>query len=597
MAITFLESGTDATQGLEFYASTAGTVTSSSTVARTGPRSLKFDGTTVNAIAPPGSANVASGRASFWMRWDGSLSSGGNNCNPIGICDGSTSDAMLIDNDTLGADRFQLKNNGTTRVTGTLDTSTLASDTWHHFAIAWTRTSSSVNRFKFWINGTLDIDATNVTWNATGQDQFRIGHMNVSGAPNLTYIDDIYVDDDSSLIRPGDIRVTAKLPVSETTSNWDTDVGTGAVNERPLSVTNGKQHAAATDVQENFTLEGAGEGDANCSDNRIIAHCGWVYGKRGAFTAQTTVGSVSDKSSNHTTTVISVSGATTAGSAIVVCFACDDDTSDTTATCADSQSNTYAAGQSVQVATTGNQTGARAAIFVALNSTALTTSDTITISHGTIDASAAVAREEPGVATSSALDTSATATNASASTHPSGVTATLSQSNNLIVVAFALEGDNVDANGVNRLAGDLVETRGGTEANTTGAGTESNMAINYQAWFSNSTTAWNVEGQSSASRESAIALGVYKMQTEYGTYGDPKIMLDGIETSIALTQSNALYTKIVEAAPYPDNASAIGMRNSGVAIDSFLYECGVLVAYDATPLSVLRHRRTFTVRN
>ena len=96
-----------------------------------------------------------------------------------------------------------------------------------------------------------------------------------------------------------------------------------------------------------------------------------------------------------------------------------------------------------------------------------------------------------------------------------------------------------------------------------------------------------------------MVVAAYKMQTGYGTFGDPKIMLDGTETSITLTASNALYTKIVDGPYYPDDAAGIGMRSAGASVttDTFMYECGVLIAFTPTPLSVLRKRRPYTIRN
>jgi hypothetical protein len=58
-------------------------------------------------------------------------------------------------------------------------------------------------------------------------------------------------------------------------------------------------------------------------------------------------------------------------------------------------------------------------------------------------------------------------------------------------------------------------------------------------------------------------------------------MVNGTETSIVLETSNALYTKLVDSNAYPTNAAGIGMRSSGTTADTFMYECGMLVAYTA----------------
>jgi len=482
---------------------------------------------------------------------------------------------------------------------------------WAHIVFCYSRTSSSVNRVVVYVNGSSVIDESNLTWTNPINTQPKVGfsHGLWTDATFVAgYFAGLYLDDDSSFAYPGDIRVTAKLPASDNTVNFDTTVGTGAVNERPLSVTNGQQHAAATDVQENYTLQAASVGDEDLTGTTIVGYTGWVYAKRdsdyqGGYVQ--TIGSVNDKSSNHTTTVIpTTNDSTGSGYAIIVAFACDDDTGDTTATCADSQGNTYAAGQSVQVATTGNQAGARAAVFIALNATALSGSDTITITHASIGASAAIATEVEGIVTSSALDVSNTVTFGGPTTFTTGTTGTLAQEVEYIIGVCALEGEASDLN--SHAIMPLVDCFTNfnifaAKVGTTGQGKASNMTAGFVSAISKATTdVLSYEGLIITSNTDGSALvAAYKMQAGYGTYGDPKIMLDGTETSITLTASNALYTKIVDGPYYPDDAAGIGMRSAGapVATDTFMYECGVLIAFTPTPLSVLRKRRPYTIRN
>jgi hypothetical protein len=56
-------------------------------------------------------------------------------------------------------------------------------------------------------------------------------------------------------------------------------------------------------------------------------------------------------------------------------------------------------------------------------------------------------------------------------------------------------------------------------------------------------------------------------------------MDNGTESAITLTGTPALYTKITDSATYPTNAAGIGMRSTGAAVDTFLYEAGTLIAY------------------
>lgn len=57
-----------------------------------------------------------------------------------------------------------------------------------------------------------------------------------------------------------------------------------------------------------------------------------------------------------------------------------------------------------------------------------------------------------------------------------------------------------------------------------------------------------------------------------------KIMDNGTETAVTLTTTSALYTLITDSASYPSNAAGIGARSSTTP-NTFLYECGTLIAY------------------
>jgi len=59
-------------------------------------------------------------------------------------------------------------------------------------------------------------------------------------------------------------------------------------------------------------------------------------------------------------------------------------------------------------------------------------------------------------------------------------------------------------------------------------------------------------------------------------------MDNGSESAITLTTAPALYTLLTASASYPSNAAGIGIRSSTTA-NTFLYECGTLIAY--TPVS------------
>jgi hypothetical protein len=66
---------------------------------------------------------------------------------------------------------------------------------------------------------------------------------------------------------------------------------------------------------------------------------------------------------------------------------------------------------------------------------------------------------------------------------------------------------------------------------------------------------------------------------ESAVSGTPKITVNGADTAITLTTSPAFYWEPVTSASYPTNAAVIGMVSSGTTDDTFLYECGIVVAF------------------
>ena len=286
---TFIESGTDATQGFEFYSSTAGTITSDSTVSHTGPRSIKIDGVSTGAAARTGVLADAGRRISFWFRYDTVPSA------TAGIAQILQSGGTLIAS-------VQVNTNQTLRVTPTgatliNGTTALTTNAWHRISISYTITSTSSYTFKVFLNGKLEITATNATsgtmTNATS-DQFKMLSSTNFGSGKFVWFDDIYIDNGTTLDDPGNIIVTNKRPNANGAANaWTTQIGSGGsgygsghspqVNEQPLSTTNGWSITSASTLTEEYTIEGAATGDKDVSNPRfaLVDFMGWVYTKTG----------------------------------------------------------------------------------------------------------------------------------------------------------------------------------------------------------------------------------------------------------------------------------------------------------------------------
>lgn len=127
-----------------------------------------------------------------------------------------------------------------------------------------------------------------------------------------------------------------------------------------------------------------------------------------------------------TTFTVAVTTATTTGDAIVVAIG---DSNTIAAAITDSKGNVY-------TSAAGTTTGQKCSVWVALNTTALTTSDTITVTvNSTTGNHAAIVLGCSGVATASAVDQSPTPTSGT-STNPSITSGTLAQATELCLAVF-----------------------------------------------------------------------------------------------------------------------------------------------------------------
>lgn len=124
------------------------------------------------------------------------------------------------------------------------------------------------------------------------------GWIGAPGANQICWFDQIYIDQGDDLTDPGNILMTAKLPAAVNVGNFDTTVGTGAVDERPVSLTNHMRQNAITQVFQNYTLQAASVGDVDISAETYVGHMGWVI--------------VAKISGSSTGTGITVNGTTTA---------------------------------------------------------------------------------------------------------------------------------------------------------------------------------------------------------------------------------------------------------------------------------------------
>lgn len=163
---------------------------------------------------------------------------------------------------------------------------TLSAGVWYRISLAYTITSTTINRFELFVNGVSSISITNATLVNTVTSLVGIGNLGPDTGMDLRSSDH-YIDDSNSLTDPGNIWVTAKRPnANGTANNFVTQIGAGGsgygtghspqVNERPLSITNGWSVVAVGATTEEYNIESTNIGDMNIAGKTIIDYVGWV---------------------------------------------------------------------------------------------------------------------------------------------------------------------------------------------------------------------------------------------------------------------------------------------------------------------------------
>ena len=285
MATKFLEPGGDATFNIAITTAGGfwGTISGSPTVATdfvhgNHLKSIQYAVNALNYTGTPSSTVSDTGsRVSFYIYL---------NALP------SANATVLILRSAANAIKIKITSAGVVKLFETVneigtDGPTLSTGVWYRISLAYTITSTTVNRFEVFVDGVSAISVTNATITNTGTSLIRFG--NLDGNLTLDFrSSDYYVDDSSTLTDPGNIWVTAKRPNANGTAvEFTTQIGAGGsgygtghspqVNERALSVTNGWSISTTTKKTEQYSIESASTGDINLTGATIIDYMGWIY--------------------------------------------------------------------------------------------------------------------------------------------------------------------------------------------------------------------------------------------------------------------------------------------------------------------------------
>jgi len=277
---TWIDSGGDATTDTSMASTTSGTVTVDAVTFHTGPNSYKIG--TGAATGQFNRTNVladAGRRCSIWYNFPDATP--------------ATNTFITLFEDSAGATnviRMRLNTTGklemlSTASLGSEGATVLSDNTWTRIGVSYTISGTTAN-ITVRINGNTELTLTGVTLANASTNRLSI-RTNVSTTTFFT--DDIWCDDGTDLGDPGDIRVTAKRPISNgTTNEFTTEVGAGPapngigtghapnVSERPLSTTYGWALNKSDIKTEEYNIQTISAGDVDITGLTIKGVLGWV---------------------------------------------------------------------------------------------------------------------------------------------------------------------------------------------------------------------------------------------------------------------------------------------------------------------------------
>jgi len=156
----------------------------------------------------------------------------------------------------------------------------LLANTSYRISLSYIHHGADDLEIKIYINSVEELSIVEAATGGIVNDlvDLHYGWIGNPGAAHVAWFTHLYVDDGDDLTDPRNKLATAKLPASVSQNNWTTTGGTGAVNERPVSETNYKQHSASIGtIRQTYTLQDAATGDVDISGKTVVGYMGWVW--------------------------------------------------------------------------------------------------------------------------------------------------------------------------------------------------------------------------------------------------------------------------------------------------------------------------------
>ncbi len=288
--LVWADPASQATHGLEFWTGTQGAAVESSIV-KYGIRSTKIGPADGSYAYKAGVGADAGRRVTGWFRI---ASLPADQEVHLHIFQTTGSLPVLILNITT-AGVLQLSNEETGGSVKNSSGAALVVDTWYRIALSYAIAATNNWDARVYVDGALFITASEADFNLS-----RVGGVDYvafyTGALEsvTAYVSPIVIDDGADLADPGDLRCIHAPYAAENTNSFDTAIGAARdasdytnVNERPLSETNGWQHAAASIVEESYIIEQTlSVLDVNLTGKTIVGRMAWIWAKGGTSTVQ-----------------------------------------------------------------------------------------------------------------------------------------------------------------------------------------------------------------------------------------------------------------------------------------------------------------------
>jgi hypothetical protein len=448
---------------------------------------------------------------------------------------------------------------------------TLLNNTWYRITIASTITNISTNQFRVFLDDGTSAECTlsNQTLTSTGTADLSLGDINNADTFNW-FFDNFYIDDGTALDNPSTngLLVTRKAPNANGTNNaFDTAIGSvtnrwDAVSELPISTAKGWKQAGSSQVIEAYGIESASQGAVDITGATILGWKAWLYGKGQDVTTGAPKTSAINNAKSTGTTLALGPVTVAAGDVIVVCFG--DQVGGSSPTIGDD------IGGNTWTALSGPTTNtARLSKWYCIVTNGGSMTVTVTFGSSANARAGALGVWDSSIFGASPLDANVTNANDSTSPYDCPLSGTLAQGDEL-VLGFCARASNA------ALSAGASET-GIIEAHSSGSGgAGANVSVGLT--YRKVTVTTSIQPQMTGSSVAGV-VGTASFKITPISAGTPKLVDNGTDIAITLSGTNTFYSNHTTSSSYPSNGNTIGMKSSGSVMDTFLYECGMQIAY------------------